>query len=66
MIKKFCLIITFLIFVLFNSASVFALDWGVFDDYEDNAENYALYNALYNIPINYTKACYEKDDSWLL
>lgn len=29
------------------------VEWGIFDDYEDNMEDYALYKVLNDMPIRY-------------
>ena len=41
------------LFLIFISNFTFALYWGVFEDYEDNMENYALYKVINDMPIRY-------------
>ncbi len=55
--------ILFMIFVFLLSAPSFAFDWGIFDDYEDNVEDYALYSVIYDIPIHYAIEIREKNSS---
>lgn len=47
----FKFILSFITILLVSPA--FALDWGVFEDYDENASKYALYKVLNNIPIKY-------------
>lgn len=39
--------------ILCAISPAFALDWGVFEDYEDEIEKYAMYKVLNDIPIKY-------------
>ena len=50
MIKK---IIPFLLVLFLASNFISANDWGVFDNYEDEIEKYAMYKVLNEIPIKY-------------
>ncbi|GEM_PF-5200140 len=43
--KRYFKLIVFTIILVLASSAIFAFDWGIFDDYEDNIEDYALYNA---------------------
>lgn len=63
MLKKLLVFNLFLIAVLIGAVNVFAADpWGVFDDYEDDYESYALYKVLNNTPIRYAIEIVEYED----
>ena len=53
MFKKFIHLILILSAILLTPKSSFALYWGIFYDYEENKNNYAVVKFINNTPIKY-------------
>ena len=64
MIKKIYLSLIFITAAfLFGALPATANDWGIFDNYEEESEEYALYNVINDNPINYYIIDTFKDDT---
>lgn len=53
MFKKIVYIILLITIASFLTEPAFALYWGIFDDYKQNIDNYAMFKLLNNKPIKY-------------